>query len=93
MVRPKSETEDFLLSITQICEMSIKQTHTKPQETLEIKLTQSRETFSLKPPISSEGCWIIGSTSSEVYNSVFNIIEKCNKFELQTDTSDEFSFS
>ena len=33
MIRPKNETEDFLLSITKFCETLIEQTHTKPQET------------------------------------------------------------
>ena len=47
MKRPKNETEDLLLSITKKCERLIKQTHTKPQETLEYKLTKPRETFSL----------------------------------------------
>ena len=45
LIRPRKETEDILLSITKICETLNKQTHTKPQETLEFKLIQSRETF------------------------------------------------
>ena len=47
-VRPK-KTEDLLLSITKNFETSDNQTHTKPQETLEIKINKSRETFSYKP--------------------------------------------
>ena len=35
---------------------------------------------------------MIGFTSSEVYNSVFNIKEENNKFELYTEKFDEFSF-
>ena len=36
--------------------MLIKQTHTKPQATLELKRIKSRETFSFKPPMSIGGC-------------------------------------
>ena len=47
MVCPKNETENFLLSVTKNCETLFNQTHTKPQETLEFKLTQSTATFLL----------------------------------------------
>ena len=50
-MRPKNKIEDFLLSITKSCETLIKQTHRKAQETLEIILTKSKETFPFKPPI------------------------------------------
>ena len=45
MIRPKNESEDLLLSITENCETLIEQTHTKSQTTLEFKLTKPRETF------------------------------------------------
>ena len=83
-IRPKTETEDLLLSITKNCETFIHQTHSKPQETLEFKLTRSRKTFHFNPPISIERSWMIGLTSLEVYNSILNITEKSNKFELYT---------
>ena len=35
---------------------------------------------------------MIGFTSLEVYNSIFNINTTNNKFELHTDNFDEFSF-
>ena len=35
---------------------------------------------------------MIGLTSLEVYNSIFILTEHNNKFELHTDTFDEFSF-
>ena len=82
MIRPKNETEDLLLSITKNCETLIQQTHTKPQETLEFKMTKPRETFHFKPPIQIKGDWMIGLTDLEVYNSIFNITEENNKFEL-----------
>ena len=92
MIRPKNETEDLLLSITKNCETLIEQTHTRSQETLEFKLIKTRKTFHLKPPIQNKGDWMLGLTSLEVYNSIFNITEEHKKFELYTDTFDEFSF-
>ena len=92
MVRPKNETEDFLLSITKSCETLIEQTHRKPEETLEIKMIKPRETFHFKPPIFKKGDWMLGLTDLEVYNSFFNINQTNNKFELETETFDEFSF-
>ena len=32
MIRRKNETDELLLSITNICETLMKQTHTKPQK-------------------------------------------------------------
>ena len=82
MIRPKNETEDLLLSITKNCETLIEQNHTKPQETLEFKMNKSKQIFHFKPPIQVEGVWMIGLTDLEVYNSIFNINEENNKFEL-----------
>ena len=45
MIRPKTEAEDSLLSITKNYETLIKQTHTEPQETLEFRLTKARKFF------------------------------------------------
>ena len=66
---------------------------TKPQETLEFELTKSKETFSFKPPIQIEGSWVIGLTSLELYNHIFNITEENNKLDLYTGTFDEFSLT
>ena len=82
MIQPKNKTEDLLLSITKNCETLIQQTHTKPQETLEFKMTKPRETFHFKPPIQIKGDWMIGLTDLEIYNSIYNITEENNKFEL-----------
>ena len=82
IIRPKNETENLLLSITKNCETLIEQTHTKSQETLEFKMTKPRETFHFKPPIQIKGDWTIGLTDLEVYNSIFNITEENNKFQL-----------
>ena len=77
MFKPRNETEDFLLSISENCETLINQTHTKPQETLDFKLTQPRETFSFKPPyiLSLNSKCMVRLTSLEVYNSILNITQ------------------
>ena len=62
----------------------------KPHELLKLKRIKSREIFLFKPPIPIESSYVIGLTSLEVYNSIFNINTKNNKFELYTDTFDEF---
>ena len=82
MIRPKNETENLLLSITKNCETLIKQIHRKPEETLEFKLTKPRETFHFNPPIQVTEGWMLGLVDLEVYNSIFNITEQNNKFEL-----------
>ena len=92
MIQPKNETENLLLSITKNCEKLVKQTHRKPEETLEFKMLKPRETFHFNPPIQSKGEWMLGLIDLEVYNSIFNITKENNKFELYTDTFDEFSF-
>ena len=92
MVRPKNETKGLLISITKNCETLITQIHTKPQETIEFKNTQSRETFCFKLSVSIEVSWIIELTSLEVYNSIFNITDENYKFELYTNTFNGFSF-
>ena len=82
MIRPKNQTEDLLLSITKNCEMLIEQTHRKAEETLELKMIKPREIFHFKPPIQIQGDWMIGLTNLEGYNSIFNITEENNKFNL-----------
>ena len=82
MIQPKNETEDLLLSITKNCETLIEQTHRKAEETIEFKMIKPRETFHFKTPIQIKGDWMIGLTDLEVYNSIFNITEENNKFEL-----------
>ena len=84
MFRSRNEAENLLPSITKNCGTPIKQTHTKPQKTLEFRRTQPRETFSFKPSIIlGHGCkWMMGLTSSEVYRSIFNITEQNNKVDF-----------
>ena len=84
MIQPKSETEDLLLSITKICETLINQTHRKAEETLEFKLSNSKETFHFNPSINLglDSNWMFGLTSLEEYISYPNIKEHNNKFVL-----------
>ena len=82
MIRPKKETEDLLLSITKNSETLNEQTLSKPQERFEFKMIKPRETFHFKSSIQIKGDWMIGLTDLEVYNSIFNITEENNKFEL-----------
>ena len=92
MIRPKTQTEDLLLSITKSCETLIEQSHTKPQETLEFKMIKPKQTFDSIPSIQIKGDSMIGLTDLEVYNSLFNITEENNKFELYRDSSNKFGF-
>ena len=92
MIQPKNETENLLLSITKNCEKLVEQSHKKPEETLEFKMRKWRETFHFKPPIHTKEDWMLGLLDLEVYNSLFNITEENNKFELYTGTFDEYSF-
>ena len=92
MIIPKNETEDLLLSITKNCQTLIDQTHRKPEETLEFKMDKSRQIFHFNPPIQTKGDWMIGLVDLEVYNSIFNITEENNKFEIYRDSSNKFGF-
>ena len=55
-----------------------KLTQNPKKKTLEFKLTQPKQTFSFKPSIWIGGCWNIGSTSLELYDSFFKITEEKN---------------
>ena len=92
MVRPENETKDLILSITKHCETLNEQTHRKPEETLEFKMIKPREPFHFNPPTQIKGDWMLGLKDLEVYNSIFILTKEDNKFELYTDTFDEFSF-
>ena len=91
MIRTKNETENLLLSITKNCEMLNKQTNRRPEETLEFKMINSKETFHFTPPMEIKEDWMLGLVNLEVYTSIFNISEENKKFELYRD-SDNFGF-
>ena len=92
-IRPKNDTEVIILLIPKKCETLNKQTHEKPQETLEFKNTTPRKTFSfthsLKRGLDSN--WVDGLTRVEVYIFIFLITEEYNKFEIHADSFDEVS--
>ena len=92
MIRPKNETEDLLLSITKNCQTLVDQTYKRPEETLEFKMVKPTETFHFKPSIQVKENWMLGLVDLEVYNSIFNITEENNKFEIYRDTSTKFRF-
>ena len=76
MSRPKNETQDLSLSITKNYETLNRQTHRKPEEALEYKMTKPREIIFFNSGIPNDGFWMRGLTSFEVYNSIFNITEE-----------------
>ena len=75
---------ELLLLIKKHTDTLIEQTRTKPQETLEFKMNKQKQTFSFNPPINlkEEGKWLLGLTSLECTNSVFNITNENNSFSI-----------
>ena len=75
---------ELLLLIKKHTDTLVEQTKTKPQETIEFKMVPSKQTFSFNPPINlvEEGRWLLGATSFEVMNSVFNITNENNSFAI-----------
>ena len=71
--------ESLLLSIAKSNLDIVENTLSKPQETLEYKMTKQKETFSFDIPLDLPEQWMMGVTSLEVYNPVYNITEKNNK--------------
>ena len=62
----------------------IENTKTRPQETLEFKMNKQRQIFPFNPPINllEEGKWLLGVSSCECTNSVFNITDENNSFSI-----------
>ena len=62
----------------------IENTRTRPQESLEFRINKQMQTFSFNPPINlvEEGKWLLGVTSLECTNSVFNITNENNSFSI-----------
>ena len=81
-IQPKNDIEDLLLLITKNCETLIEQTHKKAEETLEFKMTKPRNIYHFKPSIPIQWSWMMELINLEVYNSIFNITEENNIFEL-----------
>ena len=75
---------ELLLLIKKHTDTLIQQTKTKPQETLEFKMNKQMQTFSFNPPINlvEQDKWLLGVTSLECTNSVFNITNENNSFSI-----------
>ena len=84
MIQRKNGTEGLLFSITKNCETHYKEQTRRKAEALEFSMTKSRETFHFNPFIilGHDSNWMVGLTNLEVYNSILNITEENNKFEL-----------
>ena len=74
----------MLLLIKKHTDRLIEQTKTKPQETLEFKMNEHLQTFSFNSPINlvEESKWLLGLSSLECKNSVFNISNENNSFSI-----------
>ena len=72
--------ESLLLSNAKSNQEIVENTHSKSQETLEFKMNKQKESFSFDVPLNEK--WMMGVTSLEVYNTVYNITEKNNKLEI-----------
>ena len=74
----------MLLLIKKHTDILNQQTKTKPQETLEFKMNKQMQTFSFNPPINlvEESKWLLGVSSLECTNSVFNITNENNSFSI-----------
>ena len=75
---------DLFLSIKKHTDTLIQQTKPKPQETLKFKKIRSKQTFSFNPPINlvEQGKWLLGVTSLECTNAVFNITNENISFSI-----------
>ena len=91
MIQPKNEIEDLLLSITKNCEKLVEQTHRKPEHS-NSKCSNREKHSILVRLFKLKEIEMIGLINLEVYNSIFNITEENNKFEIYRDTSNKFGF-
>ena len=74
--------ESLLLSIAKSNLDIVENTLSKSQETLEFKMNKQKESFSFDIPLDLPEQWMMGVTSLEVYNTVYNITEKNNKLKI-----------
>ena len=73
---------ELLLLIKKHTDISIENTKTRAQETIEFKMNKQMQTFSFNPLINlvEKGKWLLAVSSSECTNSVFNITNENNSF-------------
>ena len=77
-----NKQESLLLSIANSNLDIVEKTLSKPQETLEFEMNKQKESFSFDIPLELPEKWMMGVTSLEVYNTVYNITEKNNKLKI-----------
>ena len=70
--------ESLLLSFAKSNLDIVENTLSKPQETLEFKMNKQKASFSFDIPLQLPEKWMMGVTSLEVYNTVYNITKKNN---------------
>ena len=80
---PSDKKEILLLNIAKSILDVVDNTHAKPQETLEFKMNKQSESFSFNIPLELPEKWMMGVTSLEVYNTVYNITSKNNSIQIQ----------
>ena len=68
--------ESLLLGIAKSNQEIVENTHSKPQETPDFKMTKQKESFLFDGPPQLNEKWMMGITSLEVYNTIYNITEK-----------------
>ena len=75
---------ELLLLIEKHTDTLVEQTRTRPQETLEFKMYKQMQSFSFNPQINlfEEGKWLLGVSSFECTNYVFNITNENNSFSI-----------
>ena len=75
---------ELLLLIKKHTDTLIEQTRTKPQETLEFKMSKQRQTFAFNPSINlvEEDKWFLAVSSFECKNSAFIITDGNNSFSI-----------
>ena len=74
----------MLLLIKKHADTLMEQTKTRPQESVEYKMIEQMEAFLFSPPINlvEERKWLLGVTSFECTNSVFNITRENSSFSI-----------
>ena len=65
MMKPKDKTQDLFLPITENSETLIEfiYAHTRTRKTLDFRLIQPKETFSIKPSFTVDSKWMSALTS------------------------------
>ena len=74
--------ESLLLNIAKSNQEIVENTHSKPQETLELKMTKQKESFSFDVSLELPEKWMMRVISLEVYSTVYKITEKNNKLQI-----------